>query len=64
MMTEGWQERARAELEALNVNRVALGDFIDSDAFMQLTEHAQMLLEVQLDAMNLYAKVLRRRLEQ
>lgn len=63
-MAEGWQERARAELEALNVKVVALSNFIDSDAFMQLTEHAQVLLEVQLDAMNLYAKVLWRRLEE
>ena len=64
VMTEGWEERVRVELAELNVKRDALADFIDSDAFLQLTEYAQVLLEVQLDAMDLYAKALWRRLEQ
>ncbi len=62
-MTEGWEERARVELAELNARRDALGDFIDSDAFLQLTEYAQVLMEVQLDAMDLYHKTLWRRLQ-
>ena len=60
-MTGGWQERLKAERDALSKNFNALTDFIESPEFKDLPVPDQVLLTEQRVAMNHYLAVLEKR---
>lgn len=63
MASNSARERVEAELEEVSKNLGALRRFIGTDNFFKLPEEQQILLCLQANTMDTYAKILMRRLK-
>ena len=59
---KAFQKRVIAEKKLLDLKRIKLDEFIQSDLFQQLPQDEQFRMLMQVDVMNMYSDILAERI--